>query len=118
MEASRSTSVCMGDFISLRSDEGYMHAQALVLVGSVRPRWPWVVQRALACVALDYTCFSDAACLIDETPELAANIDAQLRWVRWGRLGGRLVVLECAGWLPVVHECLIGPDGAPWRFIV
>ena len=31
MEAARATSVCMGDFISLRADAGFLHAQALVL---------------------------------------------------------------------------------------
>ena len=58
------------------------HYQTIILVGSVRPYWPTSVQRALACMALDYSCFTETACMrqsVDGVYQagLAANLDAQ-----------------------------------------
>ena len=54
-----------------------IHINSLVLVGSARATWPVSIKRTLACMALDYTCFTSSACLTDQTPTLTENFDAQ-----------------------------------------
>ena len=54
-----------------------VHVQSLIIVGGARANWPVGIKRALACMALDYTCFTSSACLTNDTPTLTENFDAQ-----------------------------------------
>ena len=54
-----------------------LQLHTLIVVSSVRAHYPGTVQTLVACLSLDYTCFSDPSCLIDSTPTLAKNRESQ-----------------------------------------
>ena len=57
-----------------------LQLHTLIVASSVRAHYPSAVQALVACLSLDYTCFSDPSCLLDSTPTLARNRESQL-WI-------------------------------------
>ena len=60
-----------------------LHLHTLVLEGSVRAHWPEAVQRMLACLALDYTCFADPACFYAVTSATWCGVGAVVGASLW-----------------------------------
>ena len=55
-----------------------LHYHTLILVGGVRPFWPETIQTWLACLSLDYACWTKPECVVTITPTLSLNVDQQV----------------------------------------